>query len=131
MKKYKTIILMCIFTTLGMIIGRYTSKNDVYEQDTIKRKNNNTISMMLETDTNSKTYIQSTDSTWPSDGYMFNENLSKCEQGSTLKWDEENKKLTIGYENCLECGACRIACEKKCLNWKYPDGNKGVTFKQG
>ena len=41
MKKYKTIILMCIFTTLGMIIGRYTSKNDVYEQDTIKRKNNN------------------------------------------------------------------------------------------
>ena len=47
------------------------------------------------------------------------------------EWDEENKKLTIGYENCLECGACRIACEKKCLNWKYPDGNKGVTFKQG
>ena len=25
---------------IGMIIGRYTSKNDVYEQDTIKRKNN-------------------------------------------------------------------------------------------
>ena len=95
MKKYKTIILMCIFTTLGMIIGRYTSKNDVYEQDTRKIKNNNTISMMLETDTNSKTYIQSTDSTWPSDGYMFNEEMSKCEQGSKLSWDDTNKKVIM------------------------------------
>ena len=103
MKKYKTIILMCIFTTLGMIIGRYTSKNDVYEQDTIKRKNNNTISMMLETDTNSKTYIQSTDSTWPTDGYVFNEEMSKCEQGSTLKWDEENKKVVMEGNTSDKC----------------------------
>ena len=103
MKKYKTIILMCIFTTLGIIIGRYTSKNDVYEQDTIKRKNNNTISMMLETDTNSKTYIQSTDSTWPTDGYVFNEEMSKCEQGSTLKWDDTNKKVVMEGNRSDKC----------------------------
>ena len=103
MKKYKTIILMCIFTTLGMIIGRYTSKNDVYEQDTIKRKNNNTISMMLETDTNSKTYIQSTDSTWPSEGYMFNEEMSKCEQGSKLSWDDTNKKVVMEGNTSDKC----------------------------
>lgn len=47
------------------------------------------------------------------------------------EWDEENKKLTIGYENCLECGACRIACEHKCIDWQYPKGTKGVTFKNG
>lgn len=47
------------------------------------------------------------------------------------EWDEENKKLTIGHENCLECGACRIACERKCIEWNYPKGNKGVTFKHG
>lgn len=47
------------------------------------------------------------------------------------EWDDENKKLIIGYENCLECGACRIVCEKKCIEWEYPKGNKGVTFKQG
>ncbi len=47
------------------------------------------------------------------------------------EWDEENKKLLIGYENCLECGACRIACEKKCIEWQYPKGSKGVTFKHG
>lgn len=47
------------------------------------------------------------------------------------EWDEENQKLIIGYENCLECGACRIACERKCIDWNYPKGNKGVTFKHG
>lgn len=46
-------------------------------------------------------------------------------------WDEDNKKLIVNYENCLECGACRIACERKCLKWEYPRGTKGVTFKQG
>lgn len=47
------------------------------------------------------------------------------------EWDEDNKKLIIGYENCLECGACRIVCEHKCIDWNYPKGNKGVTFKHG
>lgn len=47
------------------------------------------------------------------------------------EWDEENQKLIVGYENCLECGACRVACEKKCIDWNYPKGNKGVTFKHG
>lgn len=47
------------------------------------------------------------------------------------EWNEETKKLTVGYENCLECGACRIACEHKCIEWRYPKGTKGVTFKQG
>ena len=50
---------------------------------------------------------------------------------NVYEWDEENKRLTVGHENCLECGACRIACEKKCIDWTYPKGTKGVTFKQG
>lgn len=47
------------------------------------------------------------------------------------EWDVDNQKLIVNHENCLECGACRIACEKKCIAWEYPKGNKGVTFKQG
>ena len=47
------------------------------------------------------------------------------------EWDEEKGSLIICHENCLECGACRVACEKKCIEWSYPKGNKGVTFKQG
>ena len=50
---------------------------------------------------------------------------------SVYEWDEVNRKLIVNYENCLECGACRIVCEKKSLNWKYPKSGKGVTFKHG
>lgn len=46
-------------------------------------------------------------------------------------WDEEAKKMLVRFENCLECGACRIACEKKCIDWKYPKAGYGVGFKYG
>ncbi len=47
------------------------------------------------------------------------------------EWCEERQELLVNYENCLECGACKIACEKKSLGWEYPKGTKGVIFKQG
>lgn len=50
---------------------------------------------------------------------------------NVYEWDEEQNKLIVKYENCLECGACRIVCEKKSLGWEYPKGTKGVTFKNG
>lgn len=46
-------------------------------------------------------------------------------------WDDEKQVMTVNYENCLECGACRIACKEHAIKWEYPKGNKGVTFKQG
>lgn len=48
---------------------------------------------------------------------------------SVYEWD--GRKLVVNHENCLECGACRIACESCSLGWEYPKGTKGVTFKQG
>lgn len=50
---------------------------------------------------------------------------------NVYEWDDKHNKLVINFENCLECGACRIACTKKCLKWEYPKGTKGVTFKLG
>lgn len=46
-------------------------------------------------------------------------------------WDEKKAKLTIRYENCLECGACKIACEKKNITWRYPSAEYGVIYKNG
>lgn len=46
------------------------------------------------------------------------------------EWDEESKKLIVNFENCLECGACRIACESSSLDWEYPRGNKGLMYKR-
>lgn len=44
------------------------------------------------------------------------------------EWNEEKQEIIVNYENCLECGACRIACERKAIDWKYPKGTKGVTL---
>ncbi len=46
-------------------------------------------------------------------------------------WNEDSKSLTIRYENCLECGACKIACEKQNIKWAYPSAQYGVKFKNG
>lgn len=53
-----------------------------------------------------------------------------CPAG-VYEWIDEEKHLLVKYENCLECGACRISCEKQCLKWEYPKGTKGVIFKRG
>lgn len=53
-----------------------------------------------------------------------------CPAG-VYEWNQEKQDLIINYENCLECGACRVCCERKSLKWEYPKGTKGVTFKQG
>lgn len=47
------------------------------------------------------------------------------------KWDEKKCITLIRYENCLECGACKIACPKKNIMWQYPDAQYGVKFKNG
>ncbi len=46
---------------------------------------------------------------------------------NVYNFNESEKKLTVSYEKCLECGACRIAC--KCIKWSYPKSGKGVIFK--
>ena len=46
-------------------------------------------------------------------------------------WNEEKNIMNIRYENCLECGACKIACDKKNINWVYPGATFGVKFKNG
>ena len=56
--------------------------------------------------------------------------INTCPAG-VYEWLEDEQKLLVKHENCLECGACRIVCEKKSLKWEYPKGTKGVTFKQG
>ncbi|ACV62776.1 4Fe-4S ferredoxin iron-sulfur binding domain protein [Desulfofarcimen acetoxidans DSM 771] len=38
-------------------------------------------------------------------------------------------RISVGYEGCLECGACRIACPNGNIWWSYPRGGYGVQFK--
>ena len=97
MKKINTLIMtLLIISNAYFMYNTYYLKKEVLSyKENIKINKNNKLSMMLETDMNSKTYIQSTDNKWPTNGYVFNEQMSKCEQGSILKWDDTNKKVIM------------------------------------
>ena len=102
MEKKKIFMILISFLTLSILSNAYFMYNNYYlkkevlsYKENIKINKNNKLSMMLETDMNSKTYIQSTDNKWPTNGYVFNEQMSKCEQGSILRWDDANKKVIM------------------------------------
>lgn len=44
---------------------------------------------------------------------------------------DEQGKLKIEFEACLECGTCLIACPYDAIHWNYPQGGFGVQFKYG
>ena len=50
---------------------------------------------MLETSAGSGEYQISDNTTWPGSGYMYNETLSSCENGSTLIWNNETNTVTL------------------------------------
>ena len=105
MKKYKIIILVCIFILLGIFIGRVTNKNNVYKENENNqiKKQVDTISMMLETEAGSGKYEMTTRETWPTEGYVFNSTLSKCENGGELSWDDTNKKVLMSGNTSDKC----------------------------
>ena len=65
--------------------------------------NNNALTMMYETEADSGEYQVSSDTSWPQSGYVFNETLSKCENGGVLTWDDENKKVLLQTNSSDKC----------------------------
>lgn len=46
-------------------------------------------------------------------------------------YEERNGAVEASYENCLECGSCRVACTEGAITWENPRGGFGVTFING
>ncbi|MBF0252838.1 MAG: 4Fe-4S dicluster domain-containing protein [Candidatus Omnitrophica bacterium] len=67
------------------------------------------------------------------------EKCEECEDKFCLKicpakvyeQSEDGKTINVAYENCLECGSCRVVCSKNAIEWENPYGGFGVTFKNG
>lgn len=47
------------------------------------------------------------------------------------EWDSLHKVNRIAFENCVECGTCRIACPSDNIGWVYPKGGFGITYRFG
>lgn len=97
----RILLISGILLTLGLsCLGLYNVNNNdrlIVENNKSNNKvvSSNAVTMMYETEAGSDEYQISTDNTWPQEGYVFNEKLSACENGSTLTWDDENKKIIM------------------------------------
>ena len=90
------IIVTCIIVNNSKVINN----NVEIKED---KTNSNLISIMLETEDNSGVYQTSTLSTWPTDGYKYNSQLSHCENGGTLTWDEETNTISYNGNKSEKC----------------------------
>jgi len=44
---------------------------------------------------------------------------------------EEEGRLVMHYEECVECGLCRILSNPKSLRWDLPRGGMGIRYRYG
>ena len=106
MKKHIKLLVVLGIILVGSfsfyLFKGYKKDSLVYENNKIKPSSSG-IAMMLETSAGSGNYEMTTRSEWPTEGYVFNANLSKCENGSELSWDNENKKVLMSGNISDKC----------------------------
>ena len=107
-KKSKLFSISLLLLILVIIIVSYFYNNipngAIITNNKINTTSNtNTLTMMYETGPNTGEYQVSSDTTWPQEGYVFNDRLSKCENGSELSWDDENKKVIVSTSVSDKC----------------------------
>jgi hypothetical protein len=96
-----TLVLLVVFITSF----NYFKTTNTYIDDNI---NNQTkiikgISMNLEQTAGAGDYKTVTQSKWPTEGYKFNAELSRCENGSTLSWDDTKKAVIVSGNLSDKC----------------------------
>ena len=92
----RTITIGVVLCGICFVTCNFYNATNIEDTPTNKiNQNNNMLSMMLETDSGSGQYEMTSLSSWPTNGYVFNEQMSKCEQGSILRWDDANKKVIM------------------------------------
>ena len=101
-----SIVVIAIFAiTLSLTLAK-GNNNKVYQVKAEEKKENQVggfLTLMLETEAGSGQYQESTSSLWPGDGYVFNSELSSCQNGSELSWNEELGAVTLSTSIADSC----------------------------
>ena len=95
---FSLILLLFVFILYG-----YQYKKLVYVEENNQIKTGTSISMMLETKRGSGDYVLYSSSKWPKEGYLFNSELSKCENGGILSWNDETKSVVLKTKVSDKC----------------------------
>ena len=115
--KYVSLIIIQFVIILTLVININKPKEIMNDNNTKNnKKNKDTISMMLETEAGSGNYELTTRDSWPTEGYIFNNDLSKCDHGSELSWDDTNKAVVMTGNMSDKCYVYFDKVEKAVIN---------------
>ena len=110
MTKKKSLILIFILlifvllsTYLGIILTKRNNTNVIYKENAKTDSSSSMFAIMIETEAGSGKYQQSTSNGWPGEGYIFNEQMSSCENGGELSWNEELGAINLKTNTAEKC----------------------------
>ncbi len=46
-------------------------------------------------------------------------------------YTQEGEEIALSWQDCMECGTCRIICPLGAIQWSFPRGGFGVCFRYG
>jgi len=97
-KKYFifSIVTLVLFAIVITCFNYFKNTKNYVEDNTSKpTKITKGISMNLEQTAGAGDYKTVTQSSWPTEGYVFNAELSRCENGSEISWDDTKKAVIM------------------------------------
>ena len=104
MKHKKTFLIITILIIIFICSIIIVKKNkEVYHQSKNYEINDGNLSIMLEETPKKGDYKISNLNMWPDDNYVYNSNLSYCENGSKLNWNDETRMLTFSSSFTDKC----------------------------
>ncbi len=105
-KKYIIFSIVTLVLLVALITSfNYFKTTNTYIDDSVNNQTKITkgISMNLEQTAGAGDYKTVTQSSWPTEGYKFNAELSRCENGSTLSWDDTKKAVIVSGNLSDKC----------------------------
>ena len=105
-KKYIIFSIVTLVLLVALITSfNYFKTTNTYIDDSVNNQTKITkgISMNLEQTAGAGNYKTVTRSSWPTEGYKFNAELSRCENGSTLSWDDTKKAVIVSGNLSDKC----------------------------
>ena len=100
------LLILIIIVSIVFIINKSNTNGLVLENKEEAKEQitgSNWLSMMYETGPGTGEYSESKSSLWPESGYIFNENLSGCENGGELSWNDDLGAVTLHSNKSDSC----------------------------
>lgn len=46
-------------------------------------------------------------------------------------YSDRNSEIFVDWGGCLECGTCQNVCPHQAIEWVYPRGTYGISYRYG